>query len=166
MKRTVAGIIGLLVAAMLAAQAIGVTYALRRKRDVAEAPDPASDEIALTCIFDALQFASTASAFRGGTLACLFGGGVLDLRGATLAPGGATLRVEAFSGGAQILVPEDWQVVTKVVGLGGVGDARPQVDRPTDAPVLRIEGRVIFGGFGVASEASEAPKAAKIREPQ
>jgi hypothetical protein len=163
MKRAVAGIIGLLVAAMVATQAVGVAYALRRKRDIGEPPDPASDEIELTCIFDALQFASTAPAFRGGSLTCLFGGGVLDLRGATLAPGGATLRVEAFSGGAQILVPEDWPVETKVIGVGGAGDARPKVDRPTDAPVLRIEGRVLFGGFGIASEAPEAPR---IGQPQ
>ena len=155
MIRAVAGIIGLLVAAMVAAQAVGVAYALRRKRDIGEAPDPdpASDEIELTCIFDALQFASTAPAFRGGSLTCLFGGGVLDLRGATLAPGGATLRVEAFSGGAQILVPEGWRVETKVIGVGGVGDARPQDDLRTNAPVLRIEGHVVFGGFGIASEA-------------
>jgi hypothetical protein len=39
-----------------------------------------------------------------------------------------------------------------VIGLGGVGDGRPQIDRPVDAPMLRIEGWVMFGGFGVASE--------------
>lgn len=68
-----------------------MTLAIRRKLDVIEAPDPASDDVALSSIFGALDFTSTAQGFRGGSLSCLNGGGILDLRGATLAPGGATL---------------------------------------------------------------------------
>lgn len=152
MKRVLGRLVGLLFAAMFIVQTAGVAFALRRKREVIEAPDPASDEVALSSIFGPLDFASTAQALRGGRLSCLYGGGTLDLRGATLAPGGATLRVQAFNGGAQILVPASWRVEAKVTGLGGVGDARPKIDRPSDAPVLRIEGWAMFGGFGIASE--------------
>jgi hypothetical protein len=74
------------------------------------------------------------------------------LRDAVLAAGGATLRVQALLGGAQILVPASWRLEVKMIGLGGVGDGRPRIDRRSDAPTLRIEGWAMFGGFGVASE--------------
>jgi hypothetical protein len=136
-------------------QAAGVAFALRRKREVIGAPDPASNEVALSSIFGPLDFTSTAPAFRGGGLSCLYGGGILDLRGAVLAPGGATLRVQAAFGGAQILVPASWRLETKVIGFGGVGDGRPQIDRLSDSPVLRLEGWALFGGFAIASEGPE-----------
>jgi hypothetical protein len=152
MKRALGRLVGLLFVTMFMVQTAGVAFALRRKREVIDAPDPASDEVALSSIFGPLDFTSTALGFRGGSLSCLYGGGIVDLRSATLAPGGATLRVQAFNGGAQILVPAAWQLESRIIGLGGVGDGRPQIDRPSDAPVLRLEGWAVFGGFGVASE--------------
>jgi hypothetical protein len=74
------------------------------------------------------------------------------LRDAVLAAGGATMRVQALFGGAQILVPASWRLDVRVIGLGGVGDRRPHIDRPADAPMLRIEGWAVFGGFAIASE--------------
>lgn len=151
MRRVLGRGIGLLFVAMSIAQAVGVAFALRRKREVVDLPNPASDHVALSGILSELDFTSTAQSFRGGSLACLYGGGILDLRGATLAPGGATLRVQAFNGGAQILVPASWRIEARVVGLGGIGDGRPQIERPADSPILRIEGWAMFGGFGIAS---------------
>ena len=122
MKRTFGRLVGLVLATMLIVQTAGVAFALRRKREVINAPHAASDEVTLASIFGPLDFRSTAQAFRGGSLSCLYGGGILDLRGATLAPGGANLRVQAFNGGAQILIPASWRLEAKVMGLGG-GDA-------------------------------------------
>jgi hypothetical protein len=156
LKRALGRLVGLLFGAMLVVQTVGVALALRRKREVSLAPDPASDDVSLTSIFGPLEFTSTSQAFQGGTLTCMYGGGVLDLRGAKLAPGGATLRIQAFNGGAQVLIPEAWRLETKVVGLGGVADARPRIDRPADAPTLSIRGWAMFGGFGIASEGPQA----------
>jgi hypothetical protein len=158
MKRGFGRLVGVLFGAMFVVQTVGVAFALRRKRAVREAPDAASDDVNLTGIFGPLEFTSTAQAFRGGTLTCLYGGGILDLRGVVLAPGGATLRIQAFNGGAQILIPASWQLETRVIGLGGVGDARPRIDRPADAPTLSIRGWAMFGGFGIASEGPKARK--------
>ena len=152
MKRGFGRLVRFLFGAMFVVQTVGVAFALRRKRAVREQSDPASDDVALTSIFGPLEFTSTAQGFRGGTLTCLYGGGILDLRGAALAPGGATLRIQAFNGGAQILIPASWRLETKVIGLGGVADARPRIDRPADAPTLSIRGWAMFGGFGIASE--------------
>ena len=68
------------------------------------------------------RFRRTATSFRGGTLDCWYGGGTIDLRGATLAPNGARLDVRAIFGGAQIVVPEAWHVSTRINGLGGAGE--------------------------------------------
>ena len=48
-------------------------------------------------------------------------------------------------------MPEDWNVETKLIGIGGVGDMRPKVERAPDAPTLRLEGTNVFGGWGITS---------------
>jgi hypothetical protein len=60
--------------------------------------------------------------------------------------------VRAVFGGAQLLVPESWQVTTRVLGIGGAGDGRPRMERAPDAPRLTIEGMAFFGGLGVTSD--------------
>ena len=153
---------------------VGAIVAKRVKEEFVPIDDPEANEIRLAAIFGPFSFKSTAPSFRGGTIDCRFGGGVIDLRGAYLDPAGARLDVKAQFGGAQILVPESWRVTTRVFGIGGAGDSRPRVERPEDAPHLAIEGTALFGGFGVASEMPEAAakgleeavaKAAARREP-
>jgi hypothetical protein len=142
----------LLVGVTLIGEAAGLGLALWRKRNIVQTTDPMSDEVTLAGVFGEPRFASTATAFQGGTVSCLFGGGTLDLRGAQLAPTGATLKVEAFNGGGQIIVPAEWAVESQVKGFfGGVGDGRPVVERPAEAPRLRIEGWALFGGFGITA---------------
>ena len=153
---------------------VGAIAAHRAKRDFVPLDDPEADEIRLAAFFEPLSFRSTARSFRGGSIDCRFGGGVVDLREATLDPGGARLDVKAQFGGAQILVPDSWRVTTRVPGIGGAGDGRPRTERGEEAPHLTIEGTAMFGGFGVASEMPEAAtkgleeavaKAAARREP-
>ena len=50
-----------------------------------------------------------------------------------------------------------WKSVSSVRGIGGIGDGRPDRDRPADAPRLTIDGVVVFGGFGITSEVPEEP---------
>jgi predicted membrane protein len=127
-----------------------VLAALKRREAVPQEPD--ADEVDLVASFGPLEYKSTAQAFRGGKVETWFGGGVVDLREARLDPAGATLEVNALFGGGNLIVPEDWKVEASVMGIGGVGDARPRFEREETAPTLRIEGRTIFGGWGVTSE--------------
>jgi hypothetical protein len=156
MPRSLARLVRLALRALFVVQCVGLALAIQRKVQMVETDDRSTDEVVLAAIFGSLDFVSTASSFRGGALSCLYGGGVLDLRGARLDPAGATLRVEAFNGGGQILAPLDWNIEISVVGLGGVVDGRGAVGRPADAPVLRIEGWTVFGGFAVATEGARA----------
>ena len=152
MKRFLTRLVKLAVVGWLAAAAVSMAAAMRAKGDAPPLPDPSDDEIDVRAIFEGLQFQSTAQQFRGGKLVCWFGGGMLDLRSATLDPAGAHLDVRALYGGAALIVPEAWNVTLRVRGMGGAGDNRPTRDRDPDGPVLTIEGLVFAGGFSVASE--------------
>src|SRR6478736_8767695 len=145
-------VIGLGIAATAAGMVAAAATAHNLQRTLVPTTDPSADEIVAVAIFAPLEFHSTSRNFRGGQLECWYGGGVLDLRDATLAPEGATLRVRAVFGGGQILVPAGWRVVTSVRGLGGISDSRPPQGRAEDAPELTIEGMVVAGGFAVMSE--------------
>lgn len=150
--RVIGRLIALLGVGVVVAAIVGAIAARDAKRRIVPVDAPDADEIRLAAVFAPLSFRSTATRFRGGTIECWYGGGVIDLREATLDPAGASLQVKAVFGGGSILVPETWRVTARVLGIGGLGDARPHVERPDDAPHLTIEGTAIFGGFGVMSE--------------
>jgi hypothetical protein len=145
-------IIGLGIAGMGVGMIAAAATAMNLKRSLVPTTDPSADEIVAVAIFGPLEFHSTSRNFRGGLLECWYGGGMLDLRDATLAPEGATLRVRAVFGGGQILVPADWKVVSTVRGMGGLQDIRDAKGYAADAPELVIEGALIAGGFAVMSE--------------
>ena len=130
-----------------------VLAALKKRDPVPQEPD--ADEIDLVATFGPLEFRSTSQAFRGGKVETWFAGGTLDLREARLDPLGATLEVNALFGGGNLVVPEEWNVETSVVGVGGVGDGRPRFERAPDAPTLRVEGLALFGGWGITSEPAD-----------
>ncbi|HEY3163499.1 MAG TPA: hypothetical protein VGJ71_04020 [Candidatus Limnocylindrales bacterium] len=163
--KMVGRLFGVLLLGWFATMAVAASVAMQRKRDAPPASDPDADSIELRAIFGPLEFASTAAAFRGGSVECWFGGGTIDLRGATLAPDGAYLRTTAVFGGASILVPDGWIVETHISGIGGAGDARgidgADVAANPLAPKLVIEGPVAFGGFAIMSS-DPRPEAAAI----
>lgn len=93
-----------------------------------------------------------------------FGGGTLDLSGATLADRCATLRLKALFGGGQLIVPDDWRVESRLAPvLEGVGDGRTARVRPDDAPVLTLTGLALFGGWGVTGPVTWAAGRARLR---
>lgn len=145
-------IIGLGIVGMSASMVAAAATALNVKRTLVPTTDESADEIVAVAIFGPLEFHSTSRNFRGGRLECWYGGGVLDLRDATLAPEGATLQVRAVFGGGQILVPTDWKVVSTVRGMGGLQDIRDAKGYAADGPELVIEGVLIAAGFAVMSE--------------
>jgi hypothetical protein len=147
--------IAVLAGVMMLTSMVAALAATAAKRRIVPLDDPDANEVHLAAIFEPLSFRSRAESFRGGTLDAWYGGGIVDLRDATIDPAGAHLQVKAIFGGAQVVVPDAWEVVSSVRGIGGIGDGRPDRDRPADAPRLTIDGVVVFGGFGVTSEVPE-----------
>ncbi|HEX6867838.1 MAG TPA: hypothetical protein VF119_03485 [Candidatus Limnocylindrales bacterium] len=155
-------IIRFVVVGWIVSMVAGAVAALQAKRRIGPNTMESADDIAASAIFGPLDYHSTATSLRGGTLELWYGGGVLDLRDATLAPEGATLKVKVVFGGGQVLVPASWKVVANVSGLGGIQDVREAKGYAVDAPTLTITGTVIAGGFAVQSELDEG--AAKFVE--
>ncbi len=146
-------VLSLVLAALTVGWAASVVAALRVKSRVVPTIDPSADEPVIAAIFGPLDFVSTARALRGGAIECWYGGGLIDLRDATLNPAGAVFEVRAVFGGGQILVPPSWRVTTRVTAIAGaIQDVRPAPEEPVDTrPELILEGLVLFGGFAVAS---------------
>jgi hypothetical protein len=166
MLRPLSRLLGL---AFLAGLIIPPIAALMTKRRYAEegrgAFTPEADDLDTALIFEGGEYASTAPSFTGGELLTWYGGGRLDLRGATIAPGGADLRVRAIFGGVQLIIPPTWRVeaTTTTPIMGGIADmTRTPVD--PDAPVLRISTMAVFGGVAISNEASESMVDADIGE--
>jgi hypothetical protein len=110
--------------------------------------DEESDELGLVAVFDGIELASRATAFRGGSMLAWFGGISVDLREAELAPG-AQLTLHTLFGGIEIKTPPDWRIESKMSALaGGVEAGKPEQNDP-DAPVLTLTGKALFGGIDV-----------------
>jgi gas vesicle protein len=154
-------ILRLVVVGWIVSMVAGAVAALQARRRIGPDSPESADDIVASAIFGPLDYHSTATSLRGGTLELWYGGGVLDLRDATLAPEGATLNVKVVFGGGQVLVPAEWRVVTAVSGLGGVQDVRGSKGEVAGAPTLTIAGTLIGGGFAVQSEPDEAMNAVR-----
>ena len=112
--------------------------------------DAESDDVALAAINNGLEVESHATAFRGGSMFTWFGGIAADLREATLAPG-ARLTLTTVFGGIDLRIPHGWRVESHVrAGPGGVSVDVPDAD--DEAPLLVLDGVVLFGGVAVSRD--------------
>jgi len=135
------------------ASAVAAFYAKGRLTSKGE---PNDDELDLVAIYEGLDASSTAPALRRASYTAWYGGGTLDLRGATLDPAGATLTVRAVFGGFRLVIPATWRIELATVGVfGGIGDGRDRDRIDVDGPLLRIEGFAVFGGVGIVSDAPD-----------
>ena len=108
-----------------------------------------ADRVNLFNVFSGSEIASHSSHFEGGSVGALFGGAEIDLRDAQPAPG-AELDVFVAFGGAEVKVPQGWQVVTHGLPIfGGFDNVTAKESIPAGAPVLDINATVIFGGLEV-----------------
>jgi len=130
---------------------IGLAIVLRWRGRVIPRGATDEDVIRATAIFGGSKLASTARQFHGAWLTAVFGGETLDLRGAQLAPEGASVNATVAFGGIDVLVPNDWRISVRSTPIfGGVEDKRDH-SRPVaaDAPTLHIDAVTIFGGVEI-----------------
>ena len=118
--------------------------------------DGNSDDFQVATIMNGGEFYSYAAALRTGAAITVMGGVRVDLRGATLDPSGASLELNTFVGGLEVLVPEDWAVEVDQEVRGGdlKVDVTPLDDLPEDAPRLRIRTVLRFGGAEITAKAN------------
>jgi len=108
-----------------------------------------ADTLSESVVFQGMDKRVVSNSFNGGSVTCTLGGFKLDLRGSRVAPLGAVLRVSCSFGGGEILVPPGVRVVSEGSALFGGWNNRFETNAPPDAPVLRIEGSVVFGGIDI-----------------
>ena len=83
---------------------------------------------------------------------CLMGGADLDLRQATFFAPEVTLTINAFMGGADIVVNRSTNVVMHGIGImGGYSGPKsdPEVRLTADSPTVHVRGFAIMGGVTV-----------------
>jgi hypothetical protein len=108
-----------------------------------------ADRVNTFNVFSGSEVASHSDNFEGGSIGALFGGAEIDLRDAKPAPG-AALDVFVAFGGAEIKVPEGWQVVTHGMPIfGGFENVTAKERIPVGAPILDVNATVFFGGLEV-----------------
>lgn len=103
------------------------------------------DVVRTSALFASNELLVTSQRFRGGAVTAIFGGVELDLRQATLDPGGATLAATAVFGAVEVVVPRGWRVEAN--GTPIFGGLSNQV-QPAEggAPTLTVDATVLFGG--------------------
>jgi len=89
----------------------------------------------------------TSQNFQGGRVNYIFGGGVIDLSNAKLAPGNIYLKANTIFGVIRIKVPEEWEIniVNNMMICGGFLDKR-NTNSTDKNSILVISSNFIFGG--------------------
>ena len=143
--RVMVRVVGLLI--VLNAIFVGVMVAL--KRAMPSMGDEDSDELALVSILEGRELKSRAGSFRGGSCLNVTSGLVLDLRGATLAPGGAFLEVRTVMGGTAVAVPEDWPVEVRSQAYAGNVSNRIESSPADGRDGLTIDAVAVMGSIDI-----------------
>lgn len=130
---------------------IGVSIIFKHKnRSESDGSKHSENRVDVVAIFGGNSKTITSDHFEGGNVTALFGGAKLDFGGAKLAEGENVLDVFSMFGGAEIRIPEDWNVQIKGVPIfGGFEDGRRNIpaEKKTKGRVLIIKGFVMFGGL-------------------
>jgi hypothetical protein len=112
-----------------------------------------SGRVSLFAVLGEARRASNDNPLRGGEMTAIMGGCILDLRQATIPPGGrAVITVLACMAGHEIWVPASWVVISEVIPvLGASEDKRlpPLEPYAPDAPRLVLKGMVLMGGVEI-----------------
>ena len=138
-----------------------VMQTLQRQRRTSDTSSAGSDDtLSVFAVLSGVKRTSESARFRGGEITAFMGGAHLDLRQATIPPGEeAVLDIFAVMGGAEIVVPPSWTVVTPLVPvMGGIDDKRlAPLPGSTDnisgkpAPRLVLRGFLLMGGVDIKS---------------
>jgi hypothetical protein len=126
----------------------GLSIALGRLRPRSRPVE--SDEVSVFALFSGQNRRSTSDRFRDADVTVAFGGVELDLRDAAVADPPARVTTTVFFGGADVVVPRDWNVELDVFPLfGGAEDERPRRESEHAEVDLVVTGFAAFGGVSI-----------------
>jgi hypothetical protein len=101
-------------------------------------------------VFSGTRRVITDQDFKGGKIACVFGGINLDLTGANIQGKSAVLDVSAVYGGAVVRIPTSWDLEMKGAGVfGGYSDQTMHPPITPETKKLIVKGGAVFGGVTI-----------------
>ena len=112
-----------------------------------------NDYLRIDSLFSGINRSVVSKNFQGGRISCVFGGAEIDLLQADIT-GNVILKVDLVFGGAKLLVPSHWTVISEVDGIfQNVEDKRRYNASVTIDPskVLVLKGSAVFGGVEIKS---------------
>ncbi|MDE2906776.1 MAG: LiaF-related protein [Acidobacteriota bacterium] len=93
-----------------------------------------------------VEHRNLSAAFLGGEAAAVMGRLEVDLRGAAMAAEEVVIEVDVVMGRVEILVPDDWRVVSEVEAVLGAAEVRTsRREAAAGAPLLVVRGGVLMG---------------------
>jgi len=136
---------------LLGAGIVIVLHALRKQRGLPPGSVASEDLLRASAVLSAIKRSYRSQAFQGGELTALFGGLDLDLRQATMAGDSVSVDLFLLFGGAEIRVPEHWDVILNATAIaGGMNDKNPPGPTASDVrPRLVLTGLILFGGIEI-----------------
>jgi predicted membrane protein len=124
--------------------------AVRRRDNPGEVPPVQGNDIDISAVFNGVKRRIDSRDFKGGEVTAVFGSADIDLTGAGLEGGKATLEATAIFGGIDIIVPRDWRIVNNGTPILGSFDQKHR--NPSEgeaAATLYVRGTSIFGGVTI-----------------
>jgi predicted membrane protein len=112
----------------------------------------AEPTLSLYAVFGGGRRRVTTDNFQGGEVLAIFGGYHIDLRGAQIPSGRAVLDINSIFGGVELIVPENWRIAVRGIGIFGAFEDKtipPRPDVGVVLPELVVTGSAIFGGATV-----------------
>lgn len=107
--------------------------------------------IKINSVFSGINRSILSKNFRGGKIACVFGGAEIDFMQADI-HGTAVIKIEMVFGGVKIIVPQNWTVINEVDGVfHGVEDKRYKAVITDPDKVLVLKGSAVFAGIDIRS---------------
>ena len=135
----------------LALVAVGLLLVLRAVRP-AQRGIHDDNTLHAFAVMSGVRRTSSSLQFQGGSLTAVMGGVEVDLRGALLAGGTATIDVFAMWGGVDLKVPPGWAIDGRVWPLMGGFEDKTTPPAPEDAAgTLVVTGWAIMGGIEIKS---------------
>ncbi|QIB74065.1 cell wall-active antibiotics response protein [Halogeometricum borinquense] len=129
--------------------AFGLSVVAGQYRSPPVATDDSYDS--LFAAFGGAERRNTSKTFVGADLTAVFGGVELDLRDADITDRPARINAVALFGGADVIVPRDWNVQMDVLAVfGDASDDRPRRETQHEAVDVVVTGFTAFGGVSVS----------------
>jgi predicted membrane protein len=120
--------------------------------DKKKIPDVTVDELRISQVFSGTSRRVESASFKGGTAEVVFGSAEIDMTGAKLDGGQATISLSVVLGSIELRVPSDWQVIVHGTPvLGSVEHKAKAVSDTEKKATLYLKTSVVLGSITIKS---------------